>query len=284
MDRGIGGQGGRGRPRARLRVPAQAGWDWIAAQREDRVRPWRFPRWLVFSARDHRSTRDRIVSTKIHGSPPVTPIEVRRLVLALAILLAGCGGVAAPTPAPLPTPTPEPTRSDAEIAAVLSATVDEVYCGSEPKPAWCKAIAKAGKAYAIEVDGTTVFVGSKLPNSAAGKKLATSMCQDLAATHFDEKPTTSASSTSTCSTGPGARSSGSARSRATDPEDRRRPRARSRRSTWPIGFAIGIAKSTRARQRPSRRARSMPRRGWGNIKSERWRSMRLGRPTKAPPR
>ena len=111
---------------------------------------------------------------------------MRRLVLALAILLAGCGGVAAPTPAPLPTPTPEPTRSDAEIAAVLSATVDEVYCGSEPKPAWCKAIAKAGKAYAIEVDGTTVFVGSKLPNSAAGKKLATSMCQDLAATHFDE--------------------------------------------------------------------------------------------------
>lgn len=113
-------------------------------------------------------------------------INVRRLVLTLAILLVGCGAAATPTPTSLPTPTPAPTRTDAEIAAVLSAGVDDVYCGSKPKPNWCSAIGKADKAYAIEVDGTTVFVGSKLPNSAAGKKLATSMCRDLAATHFDE--------------------------------------------------------------------------------------------------
>jgi PBP1b-binding outer membrane lipoprotein LpoB len=113
---------------------------------------------------------------------------VRRLVLALAILVAGCDGAATTPAAPSSTPaaTEEPTRSDAEIAAVLIDTVDEVYCGEAPKPAWCKAIAKVGKSYAIEVDRTTVFVASKLPNNTAGKKLAMSMCRDLAATHFDE--------------------------------------------------------------------------------------------------
>lgn len=104
----------------------------------------------------------------------------------VALLLVACAG-ASPTPVSAPpTPTPAATRTNAEIAAILSDSVDVVFCAEAPKPSWCSQIRKNGKLYAIEVDGTTVFVGSKLPNTKAGKKAALAMCKDLAPLHFDD--------------------------------------------------------------------------------------------------
>ena len=123
-----------------------------------------------------------------------------RSMCAMALLVAACSG-SSPTSVPATaTPTPEPTRTDAEVAAILSDSVDQVYCAEQPKPIWCSSIRKNSKLYAIEVDGTTVFVGSNFPNTKAGKKAAATMCEDLAALHFDDDAKDLAWRTSTSST------------------------------------------------------------------------------------
>jgi hypothetical protein len=94
---------------------------------------------------------------------------------------------------PLPTASPESrgtaTRTDSEIAAILSGLVDSVYCGDvqryEPNPEWCSRLGRTGGNYAIEVHGTSVFISASPADSTDDRRLATTMCGPLAAIHFD---------------------------------------------------------------------------------------------------
>jgi hypothetical protein len=113
-----------------------------------------------------------------------------RFVVSLLVVLAaaGCGGSAARSAAPAtPAPTEEATRAPEDVAAVLSDSIGLLYCEDDPKAAWCKSIAKDGDAYAVEVDGNSVFIRSKLKDNAKGRDTAAEICTSIAAANFDEQ-------------------------------------------------------------------------------------------------
>ncbi len=91
---------------------------------------------------------------------------------------------AAPTPRPIPTPAPTaPGRTDAEKAAIVLETIDQLYCGSAPVADWCPQLfLKDGKPV-VEIDGTSLFLTMQQRTPEA---LAMSACKAIATAHFDE--------------------------------------------------------------------------------------------------
>jgi hypothetical protein len=114
---------------------------------------------------------------------------MRRLMLALAVVLAACGGSAptsALTPAgPTEVPTPSP-RAAADVPAILTATIDEVLC-TVPAAKWCKYMKKTDGLYNIDATPGSITVQTLIPNTPAGLKLAAELCAALGLFHFDEE-------------------------------------------------------------------------------------------------
>ena len=104
---------------------------------------------------------------------------MRRLMLALVVVLAACGGSA---PTTRPEPTAEPTRAPAAIVRIVGESIDQLYCGEDPKPKWCAALTTTDDSYDIGVDGTMLAIGTH----ALGAKLAKDLCASVASAHFDE--------------------------------------------------------------------------------------------------
>lgn len=107
--------------------------------------------------------------------------------LSTVFALSGCGGTPAPTTAPAPTlvaPT-EKTYSDAEKTALVAENIDAVYCGEEPKPAWCANVHRVGGKPDVLVEGTSLFVATTLADSTKARKLAAQMCDAIATASFD---------------------------------------------------------------------------------------------------
>ncbi len=113
---------------------------------------------------------------------------MRRLTLALAVVLAACGG-AAPTTAPAPAgptevPTPSP-RAAKDIPAILTETIDEAC--TKPAEKWCKYLKETEGLYNIEAtEGGSITVQTVIPNTPAGMRLAAALCTYLGSAHFDE--------------------------------------------------------------------------------------------------
>ena len=116
---------------------------------------------------------------------------MRRLMLALSVVLAGCAG-AAPTAAPTPTPTTTPAaqtqRPAADVPAILTATIDGALC-VKPAADWCKYLKKKHGLYNIDARPGSITVQTVIPKSAKGKKLAAHLCAALGSNHFDENST-----------------------------------------------------------------------------------------------
>ncbi len=115
---------------------------------------------------------------------------MRRPMLALLLIVAGCGG-AAPTSEPtsaFPTEEPTPTyRPASDVPAVLTQTINDAC--AVPAEAWCKYLKKKKGLYNIKTGPGSITVQTVIPNTAAGKKLATALCTYLGAFHFDENAT-----------------------------------------------------------------------------------------------
>lgn len=105
-------------------------------------------------------------------------------VILVAVFLAGCG--AAATPTPRPTATPEPTRSPAQIAAIISDSIDLLYCAEEPSPDWCGNLVGKPGAYAVEVDDDLVQIRMTFKSDKKGEAAAMKACQNIAVAHFDD--------------------------------------------------------------------------------------------------
>jgi hypothetical protein len=119
-----------------------------------------------------------------HLRPPVAIV-----VLGIAMLVGACGGAATtPTPlpaTPAPTPSPAPTRNDAEVVGLMRNSIDVRYCGDEPYAAWCASLTRIDGAYNLQVQDDSLAIVTTIADTKKGRKLATSMCGDLAAATSD---------------------------------------------------------------------------------------------------
>jgi hypothetical protein len=107
---------------------------------------------------------------------------MRRLMLALVVVLAACGGVT-PTPRPTEVPTPTPR---ADIAAQITDTIDLLMCAEPPSPSWCKYLRKTAGLYDVTLADGILTVGTVIPDTAKGMDLAREMCLFLGGTHYDD--------------------------------------------------------------------------------------------------
>jgi hypothetical protein len=109
---------------------------------------------------------------------------MRRVMLTLAVVLAACGG-ATPEPRPTEVPTPTPTpRSD--IAAQITKTIDISMCAELPSPGWCKYLRKTNGLYDVKFADGVLAVGTVIPDTAKGMKLAGELCDFLGFAHYDD--------------------------------------------------------------------------------------------------
>jgi len=109
--------------------------------------------------------------------------------VSLAVLVTGCGGAAAtPTPPPATpavTPTPAPSPDAAEVEGRMRNAIDVQYCGDEPFAAWCASLTRTDGAYDLQVQDDALAIVTTIADTKKGRKLAASMCADLAATTAD---------------------------------------------------------------------------------------------------
>jgi hypothetical protein len=61
-----------------------------------------------------------------------------------------------------------------------------VWCGEDPKPAWCPKLHRVSGKPDVLVDGTSLFVATTMLEAKANKKLATEMCKAIASSSFDD--------------------------------------------------------------------------------------------------
>ena len=110
-----------------------------------------------------------------------------RLTLAVLLgtaILAGCSGTT-PTTAPA-TAIPSATHSPADVARIVGESIDLLYCGEAPKPAWCATLTVAAGHYDIGVTETMLAIGTHLGTNTKGKALAADLCASVAAASFDD--------------------------------------------------------------------------------------------------
>lgn len=101
----------------------------------------------------------------------------------IAVIVTGCGAAEKPAPTTRPDPAAEPTRAPAEIVRIVGESIDQLYCGEDPKPDWCDALSVADDGgYDIGVDGTMLAIGTHTLSA----KLAKDLCASVASAHFDE--------------------------------------------------------------------------------------------------
>jgi hypothetical protein len=118
--------------------------------------------------------------------------DMKRLLLAPAVLFVAACSSAASTRLTTESPTSAPVvtdpagYTDAQKTDLARENIDVVYCGEDPKPAWCKILHRVKGVPDLIVDGTRLFVATTAADSKASRKLGASMCADIASASFDD--------------------------------------------------------------------------------------------------
>jgi hypothetical protein len=111
---------------------------------------------------------------------------MRRLSVALAVILAGCGATTTQAPTERPTPTPAAARPIAERIATLKDGIHELYCDTEPISSFCSRLEKVDGDYWIEpLSENSVYIYSTMADSAKAREIAMVICKSVALSSHD---------------------------------------------------------------------------------------------------